>query len=144
MHFFVLTCLECLNILTLQSHANLEMSRHKIGRVSDNPSKNKELAEAVLEKYAEEYEAHGSDWAKKYLEDINKFVHDPSRFENAVDKLSTWYDVLDQYRSEIKRTYAHIREDYTEVLSRKYRERIEKLHAGKASEYAVTPVKPNG
>ena len=115
------------------------MSKHRLGRVSDNPSKNRALAEAVLEKYAEDYEKNGADWAKKYLEDINKFVHDPSRFENAVDKLSTWYDVLDQYRSEIKRTYAHIREDYTEALSRKYRERIEKLHSGKASEYAVTP-----
>ncbi len=112
--------------------------RHKIGRVSDDPNRNRALAEAVLEKYAEEYETHGADWAKKYLEDINKFVHDSSRFESAVDKLSTWYDVLDQYRGEIKRAYAHIREDYTDALSRRYRERIKKLQGGKASEYAVT------
>jgi DNA repair ATPase RecN len=105
------------------------MSRHKLGRVSDNPSKNRALAEAVLEKYAEEFENHGSDWAKKYQEDINKFINDPSRFENAVDKLSTWYDVLNQYRGEIKRAYAQIREDYTDALARKYRERIEKLRA---------------
>ncbi len=113
--------------------------RHKLGRVSDNPTKNRALAEAVLEKYAEEYETHGADWAKKYLEDINRFINDPTRFQGAVDKLSTWYNVLDQYRSEIKRTYAHIREDYTEALSRRYKERIRKLQAGKASEYAVTP-----
>jgi len=103
--------------------------RHRLGRVTDNPSKNRALAEAVLEKYAEEYEAHGADWAKKYLEDINKFVNDPMKFQGAVDKLSTWYDVLDEYKGEIKRTYAHIREDYVDMLSRKYRERIEKLQA---------------
>jgi len=103
--------------------------RHRLGRVTDNPSKNRALAEAVLEKYAEEYEAHGADWAKKYLEDINKFVNDPVKFQSAVDKLSTWYDVLNQYKGEIKRAYSQIREDYVDMLSRKYRERIEKLQA---------------
>jgi gas vesicle protein len=105
------------------------MSRHRIGRVTDNPSKNRALAEAVLEKYAEEYEAHGADWAKKYLEDINKFVNDPVKFQSAVDKLSTWYDVLDEYKGEIKRAYSQIREEYADALARKYRERIEKLQA---------------
>jgi DNA repair ATPase RecN len=105
------------------------MSRHKIGRVSDNPSRNRALAEAVLEKYAEEYESRGADWAKKYLEDINKFINDPIRFESAVDKLSTWYNVLDEYKGEIKKAYAKIKEDYADELSRRYKERIEKLEA---------------
>jgi DNA repair ATPase RecN len=105
------------------------MSRHKLGRVSDNPSRNRALAEAVLEKYAEEYETHGADWAKKYLEDINRFINDPVRFQGAVDKLSTWYDILDEYKSEIKKAYNKIREDYAEALARRYRERIEKLEA---------------
>jgi ribosomal protein S17E len=103
------------------------MSRHRLGRVTDIPGKNRALAEAVLEKYAEEFEAHGADWGKKYLEDINKFINDPARFQSAVDKLSTWYDVLDKYKAEIKRAYSQIREDYAEALSRKYRQRIEKL-----------------
>jgi gas vesicle protein len=115
------------------------MSRHKIGRVTDNPSKNRALAEAVLEKYAEEYETRGTDWAKKYLEDINKFINDPVRFQSAVDKLSTWYDVLDRYKGEIKRAYSQIREDYAEALSRKYKERIEKLEA-KEHERTFTPI----
>jgi|GEM_PF-1572820 len=105
------------------------MSRHKLGRVSDNPGRNRALAEAVLEKYAEEYESRGAEWAKKYLEDINKFVNDPVKFQSAVDKLSTWYDVLDEYKNEIKRAYAQIREEYADALARKYRERIEKLQA---------------
>ena len=105
------------------------MSRHKLGRVSDIPEKNRALAEAVLEKYAEEYEERGADWAKKYLEDINKFVNDPVRFQSAVDKLSTWYNVLDEYKGEIKKAYNKIREDYAEALARRYRERIEKLEA---------------
>jgi len=107
------------------------MSRHRrrLGRVSDNPSKNRALAEAVLEKYAEEYEEHGADWAKKYLEDINKFINDPMRFQSAVDKLSTWYNVLDEYKNEIKKAYAKIKEDYADELSRRYKERIEKLEA---------------
>jgi DNA repair ATPase RecN len=105
------------------------MSRHKLGRVSDIPEKNRALAEAVLEKYAEEYEERGADWAKKYLEDINKFVNDPVRFQSAVDKLSTWYNVLDEYKGEIKKAYNKIREDYAEALAKKYRERIEKLEA---------------
>jgi DNA repair ATPase RecN len=105
------------------------MSRHRIGRVTDNPSKNRALAEAVLEKYAEEFEDHGADWAKKYLEDINKFINDPARFQGAVDKLSTWYDVLDEYKGEIKRAYSQIREEYADALARRYRERIEKLQA---------------
>jgi len=105
------------------------MSRHRLGKVTDTPGKNRALAEAVLEKYAEEYEAHGGDWAKKYLEDINKFVNDPVKFQSAVDKLSTWYDVLDEYKGEIKRAYAQIREDYADALARKYKERIEKLQA---------------
>ncbi len=83
----------------------------------------------MLEKYAEEYETRGADWAKKYLEDINKFINDPVRFQGAVDKLSTWYNVLDEYKNEIKRAYAQIREEYAEALSRKYKERIEKLQA---------------
>ena len=103
--------------------------RHKIGKVTDIPSKNRALAEAVLEKYAEEYESHGEDWAKKYLEDINKFINDPVKFQSAVDKLSTWYDVLDEYKGEIKRAYSQIREEYVDALARKYRERIEKLQA---------------
>jgi len=105
------------------------MSRHKLGRVSDNPGRNRALAEAVLEKYAEEYETYGADWAKKYLEDINRFINDPVRFQGAVDKLSTWYNVLDEYKGEIKKAYAKIKEDYAEALSRKYKERIEKLQA---------------
>jgi DNA repair ATPase RecN len=105
------------------------MSKHRIGRVSDNASKNRALAEAVLEKYAEEYEEHGAEWAKKYLEDINKFINDPMKFQGAVDKLSTWYNVLDEYKGEIKRAYSQIREEYADALARKYRERIEKLQA---------------
>jgi DNA repair ATPase RecN len=105
------------------------MSRHKLGRVSDVPGRNRALAEAVLEKYAEEYETHGEDWAKHYLDDINKFINDPARFQGAVDKLSTWYNVLDEYKGEIKKAYAKIKEDYADALSRKYRERIEKLQA---------------
>jgi hypothetical protein len=107
------------------------MSRHKIGRVTDNPAKNRALAEAVLEKYAEEYETRGADWAKKYLEDINRFINDPVRFQGAVDKLSTWYNVLDEYKGEIKKAYNKIREDYAEALARRYRERIEKLEQNK-------------
>jgi len=105
------------------------MSKHKIGRVTDNPSKNRALAEAVIEKYAEEYETHGADWAKKYLEDINRFINDPIKFQGAVDKLSTWYNVLDEYKNEIKKAYAKIKEDYADELSRRYKERIEKLEA---------------
>jgi len=105
------------------------MSRHRLGRVSNVPGRNRALAEVVMEKYAEEYESRGADWAKKYLEDINKFINDPVRFQGAVDKLSTWYNVLDEYKSEIKKAYAKIKEDYVDELSRRYKERIEKLEA---------------
>ncbi|MFP3234822.1 MAG: hypothetical protein RXR08_14670 [Sulfolobaceae archaeon] len=116
------------------------MSKHKIGKVTDVPGRNRALAEAVLEKYAEEYEAHGQDWAKHYLDDINKFINDPARFQGAVDKLSTWYNVLDEYKGEIKKAYAKIKEDYADALSRKYRERIEKLKAEEEHERTFNPI----
>jgi len=112
------------------------MGRHRIGRVSDDPSKNRALAEAVLKKYVEELKTHGNEWAKKYIEGINKFINDPDRLQSAVDKLSTWYNKLptwynvrDEYKGEIKKAYNKTMEDHVEALARRYRERIEKLKA---------------